>query len=166
MVLVQLIHLAQAVLAGYGAASSYAAITNLRRYEEPTEKLARYSGEAARQLRETRVTQAAGALALAASLLAALYLAVAGRSLGPVFRSVGAPAAMVCALVSARARMARYWAPGDGGGNTIGGGRRVPLPKMGGYNEARRRTGVVLTSLDWLAYSWVVASVVGLVRGY
>lgn len=40
------------------------------------------------------------------------------------------------------------------------------LPKMGGYNEAQRCTRTVLLTLDWLAYSWVVAAVVGVVRGY
>ncbi|KAK7753147.1 hypothetical protein SLS62_004879 [Diatrype stigma] len=166
MVLMPLIHLSQAALASYGALHSYGAITRLQRYEAPTEQLARHSGEAGRQLRETRATQAAAALALAASLLASLYLAFRGgsRTLAPA-----AALALVAALVSARARAARYWGEPreDGGGVGVGekAGMRL-LPKMGSYEEARGSTATVLRTLDWLAYSWVVAAVVGLVRGY
>lgn len=157
MVLTQLIHLTQAALAVHGATHSYTAITNLQRYEEPTEKLAKHSDEAARQLRETRVTQAVGALALAASLLTSLYLTLRGGALGFVLRTaVGL--VVVGVLASARARVASFWAPRDG--DTVGG--RVPLPKMGSYNEAQRRTQGVLRTLDWLAYSWAVVLVVGL----
>lgn len=166
MVLMPLIHLSQAALASYGALHSYHAITHLRRYEAPTEHLAQhYSAEAGRQLRETRITQAAAALALAASLAASLYLARRGGTLSFVPR-VAAALVLVAALVSARARGARYWGePRDGDGTKVG--EKVGLlPKMGGYNEAQRCTRTVLLTLDWLAYSWVVAAVVGVVRGY
>lgn len=60
----QLMHVCQAILCGYGAYQSYVAITNLRKYEETTKKLAKWSSTAEEQLHKTRTTQASGALAV------------------------------------------------------------------------------------------------------
>ncbi|RYP69626.1 hypothetical protein DL771_005990 [Monosporascus sp. 5C6A] len=160
MVLVQLIHLAQVALAGYGALHSYGAITNLRTYESTAEKAAQYSNEAGRQLRGTRTTQGAGALALAASLGAALHLLLNGSAL-----RCGLLAAVMAAVVAAAGAHVRgFWGAPRGEGRTAG--RRVPLPKMGRYNEAQKHTEEILKVLNWMAYSWVVAAVVGIIRGY
>lgn len=45
----------------YAARSSYIAIVNLRKYEERSERAAKYSETAAHQLYQTRVTQASSA---------------------------------------------------------------------------------------------------------
>ncbi|RYP90478.1 hypothetical protein DL770_003389 [Monosporascus sp. CRB-9-2] len=160
MVLMQLIHLTQIALAGYGALHSYGAITNLRTYESTAEKAAQYSNEAERQLRGTRTTQGAGAFALAASLGAALHLLLNGSA----FRC-GLLAVVVAAVVAAaRAHVRGFWGPPNGDGRTAG--KKIPLPKMGRYNEAQRHTEEILKVLDWVTYSWVVAAVVGIFRGY
>lgn len=57
-------HVAQLVLAAYGGFLSYQAVVRLQKYEKTSEKLADWSKEAARQLRLTRTTQAAGAVAV------------------------------------------------------------------------------------------------------
>lgn len=67
MVLVQLLHVPQAALSAYGLYMSYISITNLRQYEEKSEKAAKWSGEAERQLHKTRTTQATGALSVCAT---------------------------------------------------------------------------------------------------
>ncbi|KAI1866366.1 uncharacterized protein JN550_007754 [Neoarthrinium moseri] len=151
----QLLHLAQAGLAGYGAQQSYIAITNLQKYEETSEKLAKYSNEAERQLHKTRTTQTSGALAIAVSLLAALYLFFKGSSGGSLFRMLASPA-MCGGIYLARAHIQDFWA----------GGKRVPLPKMEDYNEAQRRTEELLQVLDWLMFSWAATSLVALFKGY
>ncbi|ETS76751.1 hypothetical protein PFICI_12138 [Pestalotiopsis fici W106-1] len=151
----QLLHLAQAVLAGYGAQQSYIAITNLQKYEDTSKKLAKYSNEAERQLHTTRTTQASGALAIAASLLAALYLLFKGGSGGALFRLIASPVVGV-AIFLARNHVQGFWA----------GGKRVPLPKMEDYNEAQRRTDELLKVLDWLVLSWAATSLVAVFKGY
>jgi hypothetical protein len=60
----RVIHLSQAFLGGYAAIHSYHAITNLQAYEATSEKLAEWSNEATKQLKETRATQTTGALAV------------------------------------------------------------------------------------------------------
>ncbi|KAI4591637.1 hypothetical protein KJ359_012754 [Pestalotiopsis sp. 9143b] len=151
----QLLHLGQAGLAGYGAQQSYIAITNLQTYEETSEKLAKFSNEAERQLHKTRTTQTSGALAIAASLLAALYLFFKGGSGGALFRLVASPV-MGAGIFFARSHIQGFWA----------GGKRVPLPKMEDYNEAQRRTEELLKVLDWLVLSWVATSLVAVFKGY
>lgn len=58
----RVIHLAQALLSGYGAFHSYKAIVNLQTYEATTKKLAKWSDEVGKQLHKTRTTQATAAL--------------------------------------------------------------------------------------------------------
>ncbi|RYO98223.1 hypothetical protein DL764_007151 [Monosporascus ibericus] len=160
MILMQLIHLTQVALAGYGALHSYGAITNLRTYESTAEKAARYSNEAERQLHETRTTQGAGAAALAASLGAALHLLLNGSAFQGGLRA----AVMMAVVAAARAHGRGFWGPPRGEGRTAG--EKVPLPKMGRYNEAQSHTEEILKVLDWTTYSWIVAAMVGIFRGY
>jgi hypothetical protein len=58
------LHLLQAVLSALNLYHVYISATNLRQYEEQTERAAQYLDEAAYRLRKTRTTQAAGALAV------------------------------------------------------------------------------------------------------
>ena len=58
------LHLAQFTLSGYGLFNSWIAITNLRQYEEKSEKAAKWSNTAADQLHRTRTTQASGLIAV------------------------------------------------------------------------------------------------------
>lgn len=58
------IHIGQSLVSLYGLAVSYFSITNLQKYEEQSEKAAKYSGTAEHQLHKTRTTQASGALSV------------------------------------------------------------------------------------------------------
>ncbi|KAK7924271.1 hypothetical protein PG985_006325 [Apiospora marii] len=153
--LLQALHIAQAALAVYGGQQSFNAIQNLQKYEEPTEKLAKYSSEAERQLKKTRSTQAAGAVALALSLAASVLLAFRGHTYGFLVRTLASPFMTFC-LFLARQHVQDYW----------GGGKRVPLPKMGSYNDAQKSTEDLLQVLEKLMFSWFATSVLCLLAGY
>ena len=62
---------------------------------------------------------------------------------------------MLVVTIAAREHVKRYWAPKDGKTST-----RIPLPNMGDYNEAERRTENLLEIMEYLEYSWVAASFV------
>ncbi|KAK9776093.1 hypothetical protein AB5N19_12072 [Seiridium cardinale] len=158
----QLLHLAQAGLAAYGGQQSYVAVTNLQKYEDTTKKLAKYSNEAERQLHKTRTTQTSGAVAMIVSLLVSLILFWKGSYGGIIQRFLASPA-MCAGIFFARKHMAQYWT-----GSTQGksAGLRVPLPKMGDYNEAQKSTEELLKVLDYLMFSWLATSLVALFKGY
>lgn len=158
--LLQLLHLAQVALAGYGSTQSYTAITNLQKYEDASKKLAKYSNEAERQLHKTRTTQTSGAVAILVSLVAALLLAARGSSFSLLVRYLASPV-MAAGIWFARAHIQEYWTRD---GKTVG--TRVPLPKMGDYNEAQKRTEELLKVLEFLLFSWGLTSVVAVVGGY
>lgn len=160
--LLQLLHIAQAGLAAYGGQQSYVAITNLQKYEETSKKLAKYSNEAERQLHKTRTTQTSGVLAIVASLLASLYLFWRGGQGGFFYRFLASPI-MAAAVYFARAHIAQFWS-GSKDGKTAGA--RVPLPKMGDYNEAQRRIEELLQVLDYLMFSWGATTLVAVFNGY
>ncbi|KAK8050139.1 hypothetical protein PG994_011869 [Apiospora phragmitis] len=153
--LLQVLHIAQAALAAYGGQQSFHAIQNLLKYEEATQKLAKYSNEADRQLQKTRATQAAGAIALIMSLVASVLLAFRGHSYGFLVRTLASPFMAGC-LFLARQYVQDYW----------GGGKRVPLPKMGSYNDAQKQTEDLAQVLERLMFSWCATSVLCLLAGY
>ena len=63
-----------ALLSLYAAQKSYIAITNLQKYEERTEKAAKYLDKAEHDLYKTRVTQASGAAAVCIPLSSSQFL--------------------------------------------------------------------------------------------
>lgn len=158
----QLLHLAQAGLAAYGGQQSYIAVTNLQKYEKTSEKLAKYSNEAERQLHKTRTTQTSGAAAIIVSLLASLYLFWKGGQGGFFYRFLASPI-MAAGVYFARIHIAQFWS-GSKEGKTAGA--RLPLPKMGDYNEAQRGTEELLKILDYLMFTWGATALVALINGY
>ncbi|KAI2615370.1 hypothetical protein GGR54DRAFT_613178 [Hypoxylon sp. NC1633] len=156
--LLQLLHLAQAGLAAYGGQQSYVAITNLRKYEDASKKLAKVSSEAEHQRQQTYATQASGVAALLLSFLASMLLARRGSVYG-VFLRYLIPIAVAAALTLAREHIR-----GFGAGKTPG--LTGALPKMGEYEEAERRTHSLISALDLLTLSWIATWVVALVIGY
>lgn len=180
----RIIHLAQAVLSGYGALHSYIAVTNLQKYEKTSEKLAEWSKEAANQLHKTRTTQTTAAVAvrlvtynakqtphpktqtnlstqILLSTIASLTLALAPTALPPTAAYAASPCLVILVLL-ARGHVKNYWAPSDG--KTVG--VKVPLPNMGDYNDAQRATEKVLEALQWIEWSWVGASLGAGMVGY
>ncbi|KAI0435644.1 hypothetical protein F4803DRAFT_544877 [Xylaria telfairii] len=160
--LLKLIHVAQIVMAAYGAMQSQAAISRLLEYEDATKKLAKISSEAERQLHKTRTTQASGAIAILVSFVVSVLLATGGASYGFLVRYLASPG-MALAVFAARTHLQDFWA-GKGGKAVTA--NKIPLPKMGAYNEALERTQRSLEVLGWLAISWVASSALALVEGY
>ncbi|KAI0424206.1 hypothetical protein F5Y09DRAFT_335963 [Xylaria sp. FL1042] len=160
--LLKLVHLAQIVIAAYGAMQCQVAITRLLDYEDATKKLAKISGEAERQLHKTRMTQAAGAIAILVSLAVSVLLATGGASYDMLVRYLASPV-MALAVFIARTYLRDFWA-GKGGKSVTA--NKIPLPKMEGYNEALGKTQKVLKVLDWLTISWVASSALVLIQGY
>ena len=73
--LITSLHIGQSLVSLYGLAVSYFSITNLQRYEEKSEKAAKYSGTAEHQLHKTRTTQASGALSVRTASLSLCFTA-------------------------------------------------------------------------------------------
>ncbi|KAF2159468.1 hypothetical protein M409DRAFT_30089 [Zasmidium cellare ATCC 36951] len=147
-------HVVQIVLSLYGAAASFVAITNLQKYEAAAKKLAEWSKQAETELSKTRFTQGSGAVAIIASLVASSVLTISPYGIHRWVRIAISPA-MLIGVLGARTYLKSYWAPKDGKNST-----RVPLPKMGDYNEAERRTENLLQILEYLEYSWGLTSLV------
>ena len=61
-----LLHALQIGISTYGVYLCYNSITSLRKYEEKSERAAKWSNTAERQLYKTRVTQASGLAAVSA----------------------------------------------------------------------------------------------------
>ncbi|KAI0203408.1 hypothetical protein F4808DRAFT_418623 [Astrocystis sublimbata] len=160
--LLKFVHVAQLVIAAYGALQSQVAITKLLSYEETSKKLAKVSDTAAQQLHKTRTTQASGAISILASFVASVLLVSGGASYGFLVRTFASPV-MAAAVWAARTHLQDFWAGGSGKDATAG---KVPLPKMGDYNEALERTQRMLEVLGWLTMSWAASAVLALVEGY
>ncbi|KAI1140882.1 hypothetical protein F5Y05DRAFT_375368 [Hypoxylon sp. FL0543] len=156
--LLRVFHLAQAALAAYGGNQSYIAITNLRKYDKASEKLAKYSSEAERQRQKTYDTQATGVVALLLSFFMSLLFALHGSVYGIILRYLP-PVVTIVGIGFAREHIRDFWA-----GKTPG--LKGALPKMGDYEEAERRTHELLSVLDKLMFSWVAALVLILTVGY
>ncbi|KAI0467369.1 hypothetical protein F4859DRAFT_240086 [Xylaria cf. heliscus] len=160
--LLKLLHVAQIVIAAYGAMQCQVAISKLLEYEDAIKKLASISSEAERQLHKTRTTQASGAVAILASFVVSVLLASDGASYGFLVRYLASPV-MALAVFAARAHLWHFWA-GNGGKAVTS--NKIPLPKMGAYNDALERTQNLLKTLGWLATSWVASSALALIQGY
>ncbi|GAW26452.1 hypothetical protein SAMD00023353_3200900 [Rosellinia necatrix] len=160
--LLKAIHLAQIIIAAYGAVQSQVAITKLLEYEDVTKKLAKFSSEAERQLHKTRMTQAAGAIAILVSFGISVFLITGGAPKGFLVRYLSSPA-MALATFASRAYIRDFWA---GKGGKAATANKIPMPKMDGYNEALERTQRSLEVLGWLTISWAASSVLALVVGY
>ncbi|KAI0854641.1 hypothetical protein F4860DRAFT_498918 [Xylaria cubensis] len=160
--LLKLIHVSQIVIAAYGAMQSQAAISKLLEYEDASKKLAKVSSEAERQLHKTRTTQASGAVAILVSFVASVLLITRGASYGFLVRYFASPA-MAVAVYAARAYLQDFWTGKNGKDVTA---NKIPLPKMGDYNEALERTQKSLEVLGWLVISWAASSALVLMEGY
>ncbi|KAI0172491.1 hypothetical protein GGR52DRAFT_409476 [Hypoxylon sp. FL1284] len=154
----QILYLAQAALAAYGGQQSYIAITNLRKYDETTRRLAKYSDTADHQRNKTYTTQTSGVAALLLSFILSMTLATRGGTYGFLLRTLY-QAVTVVGIFFAREHMRDFWAdktPGPKGA----------VPKMGDYNEAQRKTHELLSVLDLLMFTWVAMFVLALIIGY
>ncbi|KAI1172863.1 hypothetical protein F4777DRAFT_590271 [Nemania sp. FL0916] len=158
--LLKLVHVAQVVIAAYGAVQFQVAITRLLEYEDATKKLAKISNEAERQLHKTRTTQAAGAVALLVSFAVSALLATGGAP--SILVSYLASPVMALTVFAARTYIQDFW--GKGGKKITA--NKIPLPKLGAYNEALERTQKALEVLRWLGISWAASTVLALGEGY
>ncbi|KAI9702705.1 MAG: hypothetical protein M1820_006089 [Bogoriella megaspora] len=142
-VIFRLLHLGQAFVSGYGLFVSYVSITNLQKYEEKSEKAAKWSEAAAEQLHKTRTTQAAGAIAILVSFLTSLYLAFVAPST-PSSGKLTLTLANAGLALAVRTYMLDFWQS------------RPKIPFVQGYNEAVSRTTEIMDLMVSLAVSWGV----------
>jgi hypothetical protein len=87
------------------------------------------------------------------SLASAATLGLAPGSI-PQWARYGLSPMTLLVIIAARTHMKKYWAPRDG----KSAGMRIPLPKMGDYNEATQQTEELLKTLQLLEYSWLAAA--------
>ena len=73
--------------------------------------------------------------------------------------------AMLIAVAGGRQYIKSFWNPHDkkakDGKESVG--VQLPLPNMQDYNEAQRRTGNLLETLQYLEYGWLALSLFGFV---
>ncbi|KAI0096964.1 hypothetical protein GGR51DRAFT_488246 [Nemania sp. FL0031] len=160
--LLKLVHVAQIVIAAYGAMQSQVAITKLLEYEDATKKLAKISSEAERQLQKTRTTQAAGAITILVSFAISVLLVTRGASCSFLVRYLSSPF-MAGAVFAARTYIQDFWAGKNGKDVTA---NKVPLPQMKDYNEALERTQEAIKVLGWLTMGWIASSALAVIEGY
>ncbi|KAI1161652.1 hypothetical protein F5B18DRAFT_425715 [Nemania serpens] len=160
--LLKSIHVAQIIIAAYGAMQCQVAISRLLEYEDATKKLAKISSEAERQLYKTRTTQASGAVTILVSFVVSVVLTTRGPHYGFLVRYFASPV-MALAVYAARSYIQDFWWGKDGKKATA---NKVALPKMGDYNEALEKTHRSLEVLGWLMISWVASSALAVVEGY
>ncbi|KAI9653734.1 MAG: hypothetical protein M1821_006928 [Bathelium mastoideum] len=140
--ILRIMHLGQAAVAGYGLYLSYISITNLQKYEKRSEQAARHSRSAADQLFKTRTTQGAGAIAILVSLLTSLWIAFGSGY--PSSTKLTLSLANAAMGLFVRTYMLNFWQ----------GSAKIPF--LRGYNEALSKTGAILDLMVSLAVSWGV----------
>jgi len=140
------LHLGQAGLAGYSLFHAYIAITNLRKFEEKTEKAAEWSTTAEHELHKTRTTQTSGTLAILSSFVISLGLTFSSSQ--STFVKLLVNAANIAVCVFTRAHIANFWA------------HKAKVPFVQGYNDAITSTNVIKEQLGFLASSWILTSLV------
>ena len=130
----------------YAAQKSYIAITKLREYEEPSERAAKHSETAARQLYKTRVTQGTSAGAVAFSLISSVTLSVWSFSaLFPLStRSLMLPTLNVVAITAAFLHNRSFWKA------------KVKVPLVQGFNEGIQKSKEIRDTMILLGCAWTV----------
>lgn len=136
-----------ALLSLYAAQKSYIAITNLQKYEERTEKAAKYLDKAEHDLYKTRVTQASGAAAIFLSLISSVSL-LFEPSASPLLELVN-----VAATAAAYMHITGFWKA------------KAEVPFVGGFNEGIRKSNDLRRLLVWLGVGWAFTGTVGFLWG-
>ncbi|KAL8898173.1 MAG: hypothetical protein Q9207_006839 [Kuettlingeria erythrocarpa] len=147
--------LALSAVALYAARKSYIAITNLHRYEERSEKAAKHSETAARELYKTRATQGSSAAAIALSLISsfALCFRTLSGSASSSTAEYGVPALNIVAIAAAFVHNQNYWKA------------KPKIPFVGGINEGIEKSKEIRQSFVILGSAWLVFGVLHLIGG-
>ncbi|KAL8745752.1 MAG: hypothetical protein Q9184_007834 [Pyrenodesmia sp. 2 TL-2023] len=146
---------ALSAVALYAARESYIAITNLRRYEERSEKAAKHSETAAHELYKTRATQGSSAAAIALSLISSFTLCYRTLS-GSVISSTAVyavPVLNIVAIAAAFVHNQKYWKA------------KPKVPFVGGINEGIEKSKEIRQSFVILGSAWVVYGALHLAGG-
>ncbi|KAL8923174.1 MAG: hypothetical protein Q9208_004737 [Pyrenodesmia sp. 3 TL-2023] len=145
--------LALSAISLYAARKSYIAITNLRRYEERSEKAAKHSETAAHELYKTRATQGSSAAAIVLSLVSSFalcYRALSGSTASSMAEYV-VPALNVAAIAAAFVHNQNYWKA------------KAKVPFVGGINEGIEKSKEIRQSFVILGSAWVVFGMLHLI---
>ncbi|KAJ9637286.1 hypothetical protein H2201_001685 [Coniosporium apollinis] len=137
------LHGVQAALSAYGLYIAYHSITNLHKYEEKSEKAAKYSNTAAHQLHKTRTTQASGTVAILASLATSTYLIFSAH---PTPTLLALNVANAAATLAARIHLQNFWKG------------KAKVPFVEGYNDAISQTGAIMQQLAVLTGVWALSA--------
>ncbi|KAL8644874.1 MAG: hypothetical protein Q9210_007022 [Variospora velana] len=136
--------LALTALTLYTAQKSYLAIVNLLKYEERSEKAAKHSDTAARELYKSKATQASSAAAIALSLVSSLALSSAVL-LGSPSASTSAyvlPPVNIVAIAAAFIHNQNFWKA------------KAKVPFVGGFNEAIQKSKEIRQLMVPMALGW------------
>ncbi|CAF9932555.1 MAG: hypothetical protein HETSPECPRED_008397 [Heterodermia speciosa] len=136
-----------AILSVLAAHKSYIAIINLRKYEEKSERAAKYSQTAADQLWKTRVTQGSSASVIALSLISSIaFFARASFSLIPPSSSwaVILPLINTISITAAFQHNRGFWKA------------KAKIPFVEGFNEGIQMSTEIRELLVALGVLWVL----------
>ncbi|KAF2668347.1 hypothetical protein BT63DRAFT_425669 [Microthyrium microscopicum] len=142
------LHVAQIGLSAYALYHASISIPNLQKWEKSSERAAKVSKSAERDLKMTRQTQAAGAVGAALSLLFASALALHLVSSG--FKSLSTNVFGALMTAAASVYIGGHW---DAKGN---------IPLVTSYNDALRSTQTIRGQLALVGVVWALSSVVEL----
>lgn len=142
---------ALAALSGYGLYLSYQNITRLQKYEEQSEKAAKWSNTVADRLHQTRTTQTSGTLTLLISFLSTVYLLLPTTTHKFIFVSAALLNAAV--LFASSKHMSDFW----------NDSKQVQVPFVEKFNEAIKGSETVVRLLVLIASGWAGAGALWLV---
>lgn len=153
-VILAILYSLQAAFSAYNLYLASIAIQKLQKYEEKSKTAAKYSNIAENQLYKTRTTQASGTLAVLCSFISSFFLVIyplASSELSTLLK-LGVAGLNVVALGGAWKHVGDFW----------NGKAKLPLPKVGDYNDAIGITQEMKLNMTYLIASWTVAGFLGL----
>lgn len=133
-------------LAGYALTWSYKAITNLKQYEEKSEKAAEWLETAEIRLRKTRETQASGAFALLMSFASSAYFLFEKRN--PSAEKLSLRLFWAAVVFAAKKHQDSFWHD------------KAMIPFVKGYNDGIKSTGMTRTYLGYLTVGWIASAAI------
>ncbi|KAI4138172.1 MAG: hypothetical protein LQ341_004780 [Variospora aurantia] len=134
-----------ALITLYAAQKSYVAILSLLKYEERSEKAAKHSDTAARELYKSKATQQSSAAAIALSLASSLALSSAVLLLGSPSASTSTsvlPPVNIVAIAAAFVHNRSFWKA------------KAKVPFVGGFNEAIQKSKEIRQLMVPIALCW------------
>ena len=155
------LNITQVGLCLWAGTYSYAAVTRLQQYEDTSEKAAKISTTAARELHKTRTTETSGALIVSAHLILrtttlTMQIVVTllwsctllfGLASPSTFTAFGFSSAVTGGILAVRTYMSSYWSP------------KSSVPFIQKYNEGIENSKRLVQVLGYLALTSALQSI-------